>query len=149
MKNFKFNALQLSIMLTLQNTFNSSLNPDWIDFEKQPERDDVLAIICESGESIEHYGFKWWKSQSPDLAQVKMELVDIWHFFMSEMLRVSYGSSKNIASLEDGSLDHFARSQVKEHVFSSVAACITQAKCNHFETEIRGEDSYNFFNHKK
>jgi dimeric dUTPase (all-alpha-NTP-PPase superfamily) len=149
MKTFKFNPVQLSIMLTLQDKFNSSLKADWIDFEQQPERDDVLAIICESGESIEHFGFKWWKKQTPDLAQVKMELVDIWHFFMSEMLRVSYGASKALALSDGGDLDHFPHYQIKEHVFSSVTACITQAKCNHFETEIRGQQTYQFLDHKK
>ena len=30
---------------------------------------------------------KWWKKQTPDLNQVKLELVDIWHFGLSELIR--------------------------------------------------------------
>ena len=36
---------------------------------------------------LDHYGWKWWKKQTPDLDQVKLELVDIWHFALSEMIR--------------------------------------------------------------
>lgn len=36
---------------------------------------------------LDHYGWKWWKKQEPDLDQVKLELVDIWHFALSELMR--------------------------------------------------------------
>lgn len=36
---------------------------------------------------LDHFGWKWWKNQQPDLDQVKLELVDIWHFALSELLR--------------------------------------------------------------
>ena len=36
---------------------------------------------------LDHFGWKWWNKQDGDLAQVKLELVDIWHFALSEMLR--------------------------------------------------------------
>ncbi len=36
---------------------------------------------------LDHFGWKWWKKQDADLAQVKLELVDIWHFALSELLR--------------------------------------------------------------
>jgi dimeric dUTPase (all-alpha-NTP-PPase superfamily) len=36
---------------------------------------------------LEHYGFKWWKKQEPDMAQVQLELVDIWHFLLSHYLQ--------------------------------------------------------------
>ena len=35
---------------------------------------------------LDHYGWKWWKHQSPDLDQVRLELVDIMHFAMSDYL---------------------------------------------------------------
>ncbi|MCH2417008.1 MAG: dUTP diphosphatase, partial [Acidimicrobiales bacterium] len=34
----------------------------------------------------EHHGWKWWKKQDKDLSQLQMELVDIWHFILSEIL---------------------------------------------------------------
>ena len=35
---------------------------------------------------LDHYGWKWWKHQQPDLEQVRLELVDILHFAMSDYL---------------------------------------------------------------
>ncbi|MEH6617316.1 MAG: dUTP diphosphatase, partial [Porticoccus sp.] len=35
---------------------------------------------------LDHYGWKWWKKQTPDADQVKLELVDIWHFGLSILL---------------------------------------------------------------
>jgi len=35
---------------------------------------------------LDHYGWKWWKHQQPDLEQVQLELVDIMHFAMSDYL---------------------------------------------------------------
>ena len=35
----------------------------------------------ECSELLDHYGWKWWKHQATDLDQVKLEIVDIWHFW--------------------------------------------------------------------
>ena len=36
----------------------------------------------------DHYGWKWWKSQEHELEQIKLELIDIWHFGLSaELIR--------------------------------------------------------------
>jgi hypothetical protein len=43
------------------------------------------AIWIECGELIEHYGYKWWKKQEPDMEQVGLEIIDIWHFGMSAL----------------------------------------------------------------
>jgi dimeric dUTPase (all-alpha-NTP-PPase superfamily) len=32
---------------------------------------------------LDHYGWKWWKHQQVDIAQVQLELVDIFHFGLS------------------------------------------------------------------
>ena len=37
---------------------------------------------------MEHYGgWKWWKKDTPDMEQVLLEIVDIWHFGMSCLLQ--------------------------------------------------------------
>lgn len=66
-------------MLQLQDQINSQVNPDW----KTAEQDWLTAIFVESGEAVESYGYKWWKKQTPDMDNVRLELVDIWHFIMS------------------------------------------------------------------
>lgn len=69
-------------MLQLQDQINSQVNPVW----KTAEQDWLTAIFVESGEAVESYGYKWWKKQTPDMDNVRLELVDIWHFIMSYTL---------------------------------------------------------------
>lgn len=70
---------QILTMLSLQNKMNVTVHPDW---HKQGFK-WTRAIMVEGVEALDHYGWKWWKKQKPDLAQVRIELVDIWHFIMS------------------------------------------------------------------
>ena len=73
---------QLLVMLEMQDAMNSRVNPDW----RQADNAWYRAIWTECAEMLDHYGWKWWKHQQPDLAQVQLELVDIMHFAMSDYL---------------------------------------------------------------
>jgi len=42
---------------------------------------------------MDHHGWKWWKHQEIEVAQVQLELVDIFHFGLS--LRLMSGASVN------------------------------------------------------
>jgi dimeric dUTPase (all-alpha-NTP-PPase superfamily) len=66
-------------MLTLQNDMNSKVNPNWA----HANNDWMLAAMIETVEAIDHHGWKWWKKQEPDIKQLQMELVDVWHFALS------------------------------------------------------------------
>lgn len=68
-------------MLTMQDKMNQKVHPEWIGQHFEWYR----ALWIECGELIEHYGYKWWKKQTPDMDQVKLEVVDIWHFGMSAL----------------------------------------------------------------
>lgn len=70
-------------MLQLQDSMNSKVNPDW----RQAGNEWYRAIWMEASEMLEHYGWKWWKQQSPDIMQVKLEVVDIVHFALSIRLQ--------------------------------------------------------------
>ncbi|MED6333498.1 MAG: dUTP diphosphatase [Pseudomonadota bacterium] len=73
---------QAATMLALQANMNAKVDPNWIT-----ARDPYLrAVAIEGAEAIEHHGWKWWKKQDKDLSQLQMELVDIWHFILSEIL---------------------------------------------------------------
>ena len=72
----------LRAMLALQDGMNRKINPAWLTAGYPFLR----AVLVEAVEGLEHYGWKWWKSQSPDLAQLRIELIDIWHFLLSEYL---------------------------------------------------------------
>lgn len=69
----------LTTMLELQDAMNAKVNSDWRAQGNQWYR----AIWVECAELLDHYGWKWWKAQSPDLEQVELELIDIWHFGIS------------------------------------------------------------------
>lgn len=73
---------QAEIMLSLQQGMNARVDPQWIK-ARYPY---LRAVAIEGAEAIEHHGWKWWKMQKKDLAQLQMELIDIWHFILSEIL---------------------------------------------------------------
>ncbi|OIQ48150.1 MAG: hypothetical protein BM565_02850 [Gammaproteobacteria bacterium MedPE] len=75
---------QLRQMFEMQNKLNAAINPDWIN---DPSQDWHCAVVVEGAEMIDHFGWKWWKHQTPDIEQVHLELVDIWHFLMSAELK--------------------------------------------------------------
>lgn len=73
---------QLKVMFELQDAMNSRVNADW----REKGFEWYRAIWIECAELMDHYGWKWWKHQSPDIEQVKLELIDIWHFGLSILL---------------------------------------------------------------
>lgn len=68
-------------MLTMQHNMNSRVHENWVEQNFEWYR----AAWIECGELIEHYGYKWWKKQAPDLEQVRLEVIDIWHFGLSAL----------------------------------------------------------------
>ncbi len=70
-------------MLTMQNSMNTRVHPQWIEQNFEWYR----AIWVECGELIDHYGYKWWKKQEADIPQVQLEVIDIWHFGLSALFR--------------------------------------------------------------
>lgn len=68
-------------MLTLQHRMNTKVHPQWIAQKYAWYR----AIWIECGELMEHYGYKWWKKQTPEIEQVRLEAIDIWHFGLSAL----------------------------------------------------------------
>jgi dimeric dUTPase (all-alpha-NTP-PPase superfamily) len=81
--------IQAETMLTLQGQMNARVNPDWINAAYPYLR----AVVVEGAEAMEHRGWKWWKKQQPDIEQLQMELVDIWHFTLSHIL-LEHGGDK-------------------------------------------------------
>ncbi|SHE64840.1 Dimeric dUTPase, all-alpha-NTP-PPase (MazG) superfamily [Microbulbifer donghaiensis] len=83
---------QLQTMLALQDEINTLVNDNW----RAQNFAWYRAIWVESAELLDHYGWKWWKKQEPDMDQVKLELVDIWHFGLS--LELQQGSPQQVAA---------------------------------------------------
>lgn len=109
---------QAHLMLALQSRMNAKVDPLWVE-KRFPY---LRAVVIEAAEAIEHHGWKWWKKQDCDLPQLQMEIIDIWHFLLSEILLQheddqaqastallqAIGASKHISSLEfDAKTHHF------------------------------------------
>lgn len=77
-------------MLSLQARMNAKVDPDWV----QARYPYLRAVAIEGAEAIEHHGWKWWKKQDKDLPQLQMELIDIWHFILSEILLRNEGDEE-------------------------------------------------------
>ncbi len=87
---------KLLAMLQMQNEMNSRVHPSWRDQDYEWYR----AIWIECAELMDHYGWKWWKKQSPDREQVILELIDIWHFGLSSLLQAEISEDKIADRLE-------------------------------------------------
>lgn len=74
---------QIRAMLELQDSMNSKVNDNW----REQGFEWYRAIWIECAELLDHHGWKWWKKQQPDVEQVILELIDIWHFGLSILLQ--------------------------------------------------------------
>lgn len=68
-------------MLQMQDRMNTRVHENWTEQGFAWYR----AAWVECGELIDHYGYKWWKKQAPDMEQVRLEVIDIWHFGLSAL----------------------------------------------------------------
>ena len=84
-------------MLDLQYAMNTKVNANW----QQQGFEFYRAIWVECAELLDHYGWKWWKKQSPDTEQVALELIDIWHFGLSILLQSGTRPELIIAQIQD------------------------------------------------
>ena len=92
----------LATMAAMQEEHNIQVHQNW----REEGYEYYRAIWVECAEMLDHFGWKWWKKQSPDMDQVKLELVDIWHFALSELIRSE--------SLEEGLAVRLANIQAAE-----------------------------------
>ena len=110
---------QAADMLALQAGMNATVDPDWLA-ARYPY---LRAVVIEGAEAIEHHGWKWWKLQNLDLAQLQMELIDIWHFVLSDLLLACEGNTEKatrvlLRSLADAS--HQLQFDGKTYLFAEL-----------------------------
>lgn len=91
----KPNTSQVETMLDLQYKLNTLVDKDWIA-KRFPY---LRAAFVESAEALDHYGWKWWKKQTPDIPQVQIEISDILHFYLSDILLSTSGDIASAANL--------------------------------------------------
>lgn len=104
---------QLLEQLSLQHKMNATVNPDWVRADYNWTR----AIMVEAVEALDHLGWKWWKAlPTADQSQFRMELVDVWHFVLSNELAYTEGRparsrSKPARCRTDAQLRHHSGAQ--------------------------------------
>ena len=98
-------------MLDLQNKINEKVHPHW----REQNFEWYRAIWVECAELLDHYGWKWWKKQSPNQAQIELELVDIWHFGLSILLS-NYDIEKSISLIFEGMIDQRGSGKFRENL---------------------------------
>lgn len=69
-------------MFELQDKFNEYTTRNW----KEANLEWSRAIWLECAEAVDSLDWKWWKHKEPDLDNLKVEMVDIWHFVMSYII---------------------------------------------------------------
>lgn len=147
---------QLQTMLTLQQEMNTRVHPQWHSQGYPWYR----AIWVESAELLDHYGWKWWKRQQCEREQVELELIDIWHFGLSDMLqradcdidKVTYALEQSMSSTTTAGdfpalLESFTLSvlQVRQFDSEKFAQLLTAAQMP-FERLFRGYVGKNVLN---
>ena len=119
---------QIKEMMDIQNELNSQLNADW----KNANWNFSLAARIEMMEAVEHYGWKWWKHQKPDINQVKMEMADIWHFLLSELIVQNANLNPILCEFEYLSMREFEPSEFVDAASDFVSGVEIELKFYHF-----------------
>jgi hypothetical protein len=74
---------QVQALLNCQNRLNIAvIGADWLE----QDLNFSLAGAQECSEGIDHLAWKWWKKSKVDIEAAKMEVVDLLHFHLSNML---------------------------------------------------------------
>ena len=84
-------------MLNKQEELNNLTYPAWR--EELNLVDWQSAVLAEAGELLESFGYKWWKKQQRDIENVKVELIDILHFLLSDLLYYSHTVKHEAAAM--------------------------------------------------
>lgn len=110
---------QLTTMAELQDALNVNVHPQW----KTQEHRYYRAIWVECAELLDHVGWKWWKHQTTDVDQAKLEVVDIWHFGLSELIRAG---RIDAARVDRDIVDSFARARASGADFRGAIETLAQ-----------------------
>lgn len=108
---------KLAHIFELQDKFDSELikkrsleNIQWEEWIQK----EALAIISELGELLNEINFKWWKNpKDVNIDNVREELVDIFHFFISMCLKTGMKADDLYQGYIDKNKENFDRQNGK------------------------------------
>ncbi len=130
-------AAMLDVMARMQDEHNAQVHPAWRDQGYAYYR----AIWVECAEMLDHFGWKWWKQQAPDVDQVKLELVDIWHFALSEMLRADSLDAAVASALNDVRADRVAEPHTFREALEALAVSALTSRSFEIQPFLRAMQS--------
>lgn len=118
----------LITMLTLQHRMNTKVHPQWIEQRYEWYR----AIWIECGELMDHIGYKWWKKQTPDIEQVRLEAIDIWHFGLSAL----FVDGKSIEQIADEVAAQLQTHNQREQYIREATEALAAYALNHHHFSV-------------
>lgn len=87
-------------MFQIQNTLNgNSYSTVWLKKGATEEFDYAMAAGDEAHEYARSLPFEWWKKNAPDRQNQVTEIVDAWHFVMSQLI-IDHGGNTEQAATE-------------------------------------------------
>ncbi len=148
---------QIKQMLTMQDAMNTRVSDTW----RSNGYEWYRAIWVECAEMLDHHGWKWWKHQEIDIAQVQLELVDIFHFGLSlrlledrsvEQISADLAKELHQGTAEDDfkvALENLASAAVTDKAFDAkaLADCMSlmNMDLNELFRQYVGKNTLNFF----
>lgn len=87
----------LLLMLRRQDVLNRKIFSDWLERKFPWPR----AVRLECAELVESLPWKWWAKKNPDWRNVRLEVVDVWHFMLSWALQEYHDHYQRARDFED------------------------------------------------
>jgi len=129
---------KIETMLVLQQQLNDATNGT--NWERGSTKNNKIidwrrCIYLEAAELIESYPWKHWKNidAQPDYENIRIEAVDIWHFVMSEALRIYNIEAK-------GTINTLAKAITEEKGYEAFLSSATLSYQNHYQEIAIVED---------
>ena len=118
-------------MLIMQSRMNEKVNECWLEQEFEWYR----AVWIECAELMDQLGYKWWKKQTVDSQQVRLEVVDIWHFGMSALL-ANGGNLIDLAAAIERDFERNSPKKINDILIATEAVALDALKTKSFSIRL-------------
>lgn len=125
-------------MFHMQNELNKLIDSTWYQGDKC---DFNRASMIELAELMDHYGYKWWKKQEPNVEQCQLEVIDIAHFHISDLIKVALQNDQPFDNHVDtliGGFEFKAMDKSPESIRTVIDQCIYLASAKNFSSNALG-----------
>ena len=123
---------QVNTMLEMQNDINCKINSEWALVGRPWYR----CIWIECAELMDHAGYKWWKASEPEMSQVKLEIVDIWHFGLSILIENNVIPSDLLSTIRDHVHNGIYNSEIPKMSVLDCAERFAQSTLDHSQFQL-------------